>query len=89
MIFLNRLLARLNDITTDILAKVDADLKVTQTLDPECKMVWYPMGIRKGYKPVMDAAHAFISSMGRMKYLQPVYQALLDSNQKDIAVTWY
>lgn len=27
--------------------------------------------------------------MGRWKYVKPIYQALLDSNQKALAVQWY
>ena len=76
-------------MTTQILARVDADLNVTGTVDPECKRVWFPLGILKGYTPVLEAAHTFISTQGRMKYLMPIYQALLDSNQKDLAVKWY
>jgi hypothetical protein len=55
------------------MSKIDMDLNVTHTLDPECKNVWYPLGILKGYMPVQEAAHVFISSMGRMKYLMPIY----------------
>ena len=79
----------MSDVTLDIMKQVDKDLDVTNTLDPECKNVWYPLGIKLGYAPITEAAHTFISSMGRMKYLMPIYQALLDSNQKDVAVKWF
>lgn len=88
-IFLNRLLARFNDITVDIMTKIDNDLGVTNTLDPECKLAWYPLGLQKNYGPAKEAAHEFISSMGRMKYVSPMYQALLNSNQKEVAVQWF
>jgi len=43
----------------------------------------------KNYTAVLEPAHQFISSMGRMKYLTPNYQALLDSDQKPLAIQWY
>jgi len=88
VIFLERLNS--NESTNkDIMAQIDTDLQITSTLDPECKRVWYSLGIAKGYTEVIDAAHTFISSMGRMKYLKPIYQALLDNGQKDVALQWY
>ena len=47
------------------------------------------MGILKGYAPALDPAHTFISSMGRLKYLNPVYLALINSNQKPLAIQWF
>ena len=88
-IFLSRLLTRQSDVTVAIMTLIDKDLDITNTMDPECKHLWFPLGIMLGYAPTTEAAHTFISSMGRMKYLMPIYQALLDSNQKDVAVKWY
>lgn len=64
-IFLNRLNARQPDMTIAIMTRIDNDLGVTNTLDPECKAVWYPLGIVLNYTQVMDPAHTFISTMGR------------------------
>jgi leukotriene-A4 hydrolase len=71
------------------LTRIDGDLNITETVDPECKMNWYPLSITKGYQPAFDAAHTFISSMGRMKYLQPIYQALIDTDNLDMARQWF
>jgi leukotriene-A4 hydrolase len=89
VIFLQQLNTRFADVDLEIMAKVDADYNVTGTEDPECKEAWLPLGIRKNYTPAYEVAHEFISTQGRMKYLQPVYQALLDSNQRDLAVKWF
>ena len=43
----------------------------------------------KFYEPVTQPAHDFISSMGRMKYLTPIYTALMDSGNKTTAQDWY
>jgi len=88
-VFLQRFNSRLNDTTITILEKVDADLNVTNTLDPELKAIWYPMGIKLGWEHVMTPAYNFISSMGRMKYLSPIYGALLAAGKHEIAVQWF
>jgi len=89
VIMLTQLNTRKEDVNPTIMAKIDADLNVTNTLDPECKNVWFQLGIRAGYEVVVEPAHTFISSMGRMKYLKPIYQALMDTNQLDLAKKWY
>ena len=48
-----------------------------------------PLGLAKNYKPAYDAAYAFVSSQGRLKYLTPIYSALENSNQHDLAVQWF
>jgi len=41
------------------------------------------------YTAVFEPAHTFVSSMGRLKYLTPIYQALEDSGNHDLGVTWF
>lgn len=52
---------------------VDTVLSLDEAKDPEIKNIWYPLGIITFYAPVLEAAHTFISTMGRLKYLTPVY----------------
>jgi hypothetical protein len=40
------------------------------------------------YEAVFEPARLFISSMGRVKYLSPIYKALINSNKKSLAVDW-
>jgi leukotriene-A4 hydrolase len=76
-------------VTVDILAKIDADYNLTLTVDPECKQRWLPLAIRKGYNVALEPAHEFISVQGRLKYLNPIYLALIQSGQKELAVQWF
>ena len=89
VIFLQQLVARESEVTLEIMSKVDQDLNVTLTLDPECKAIWLPLAIRKNYTDAIEVAHSFISTQGRQKYLSPIYQALLDSHQRDVAIQWF
>lgn len=41
------------------------------------------------YTAVFDPAHTFVSTMGRLKYLKPIYKALELSGNHDTAMTWF
>jgi leukotriene-A4 hydrolase len=77
------------DLNIDILTQVDADYKTTDDADPEVKQRWLPAGLILGYTPAFEASHTWVSSMGRCKYLTPIYVALEGSGQHDLGVTWY
>jgi hypothetical protein len=63
-------------VNTAILERIDADLNCTGEIDPEVRQRWYPTGLALFYDPVYEPAHEWISSMGRSKYLSPVYASL-------------
>jgi len=73
VVFLERVSALEDNVTLAILEKIDADYNLTNTLDPEVKQRWFPLGIELNYTAVVDPSYTFISSMGRMKYLKPIY----------------
>lgn len=79
VIFLERLATQMDSLSLDVMSKVDSDLSLTSTVDPECKQRWFPLAIRKGYQAALEPAHEFISSQGRLKYLSPIYLALKQS----------
>ena len=89
VVFYDTLQAAGSQITLDLLAKIDADYDTTVDPDPEVKQRWLPMGLTLNYAPAYDAAHTWISSMGRCKYLTPVYVALENSGQHDLGVQWF
>ena len=76
-------------VNTEILKRIDMDLACTLEIDPEVKQRWYPTGLGLFYDPVYTPAHDWISSMGRSKYLSPVYSSLQNSGQHDLGVTWF
>lgn len=71
-----------------ILKRIDKDLNLTDSVDPQVKFYWYPLGISNGYNQVYTPSHRFVSEMGRIKYLEPIYRALVDSGQNSTAVQW-
>ena len=88
VVFHDTIETNIDRVNTAILERIDADLNCTEDIDPEVKQRWYPVGLSLNYTPVYEPAHTWISSMGRSKYVTPVYQSLQDSNQHDLAVQW-
>lgn len=83
-----------------ILEKIDADLSITDNNDPDntdpnvhpdynINEQWVPLGLRLGYHPVLPVAKRITETVGRMKYLTPIYKALLASGNKSLAEMWY
>jgi len=89
VIFFDTLKANIDRVDLALLDRIDADYAVTADPDPEVKQRWLPMGLTLNYEPSYDAAHTWVSSMGRCKYLTPVYSALESSGQHDLGVQWY
>ena len=75
-------------MTLAVITRIDNDLSITSDVDPEVRMRWYPTCLYLQYQPVYTPAYNWISSMGRSKYLNPVYQSLVQSGQHDTAVKW-
>ena len=65
-----------NLMNINILARIDSDLNISNTKQPEVMQRWFPLGIQNDYKPVFAPAKTFVQSWGRMKYLNPIYEAL-------------
>jgi leukotriene-A4 hydrolase len=65
VVFIERLITRSKDVDVATLKRIDGDYNLTASLDPEVKQRWFPLGLRKGYEPVIEQAHSFISTQGR------------------------
>jgi len=89
VLFILAIQDKLADVTIDVLKKIDKDWNITLTLNPEVKQRWYPIGIAKNYTDVFEPAHEFISVQGRMKYLNPIYIALVEYGHRDLALKWF
>lgn len=89
VIFLSQLNSSFYDVDLEIMTKVDADYNVTGTEDPAIKLWWFQLSLRKNYTPAFEPAHQFISEQGGLGYLKAIYQALVDSDQRDLAMQWF
>jgi hypothetical protein len=68
--------AMMNGTTFD---KIDAALSITSEQNPEIRQQWEPLGILVGKTVTVARAQDTVSTIGRMKYLSPVYNALLNT----------
>lgn len=91
VVFLNRLLERTADVNMTIITKIDADLNCTYEKNPEIGQRWFPLAIQHKYEDNNATAmmNHYVSYQGRMKYINPVYQALVKNGRRDLAYKWF
>lgn len=73
VVFLEQLITEYGSMTTDIMKKIDDDLNITSTSDPEVKQRWYPLGLKLNYTIIEPIAKEFVQNIGRWKYVKPIY----------------
>ncbi len=64
------------DIGSARLAELDGEFQLTETGNSEILSQWLIMGIKNGYQPAYPRVREFLTSMGRRKFLRPIYEAL-------------
>lgn len=74
-----------------IMTQIDNSLNITGTNDPEIKERWFALGLYVNYSPVNTPCQTFVSSTGRNKYLQPIYNACAEvgGSTYTMCVGWY
>jgi hypothetical protein len=60
-----------------LLAELDAAFGFTSSGNAEILTAWFPHTIRAGYAPADEALGRFLHSVGRRKFIVPLYKALL------------
>lgn len=59
------------------MAVLDKEFRFTQSGNAEIQCAWYVLGIRYKYTPVNEPLKKFLSSVGRRKFLTPLYKELI------------
>lgn len=74
-----------------IMTSIDAALNCTFTSDPEIKERWFALGIYNDYTPTWIPAQEWVTTMGRNKYLNAIYQACSEAglSQRNTCISWY
>jgi aminopeptidase N len=62
--------------TREQLAALDAAFKLTAATNSEIAFRWYMAGIRAGYEPVFEPLERFLVTVGRRKFVKPLFEAL-------------
>jgi hypothetical protein len=64
------------DLGAERLAELDAAWQLTQARNSEIAFRWYMAGIRAGYAPVKPKIEQFLLSVGRRKFVKPLFEEL-------------
>jgi hypothetical protein len=69
------------DSTANDLAKIDQAFAFTQAGNAEIKNEWLLLAIEHQYEPAYPSLERFLTSMGRIKFLAPLYRALAETEE--------
>jgi leukotriene-A4 hydrolase len=73
----------------DLLAALDSRFQLTEAANPEVLVAWLTVAIRSGYVPAVRRAETLLGEVGRMKYLKPLYAALIAGpGTRGLAEAW-
>ncbi|MDX1447044.1 M1 family metallopeptidase [Lishizhenia sp.] len=65
------------EIDTTLMASLDDQCDFTHWGNAEIAEEWFGLAIKTGYTPVKDELEAFLMKVGRRKFLEPLYEALI------------
>jgi len=71
------------------MAALDNGFHFTQTGNSEIADLWFVMSVTAGYKTAYPAMDHFLSQVGRRKFLEPLYEAMMASHQEAMAIDIY
>ncbi|MFN2441517.1 MAG: M1 family metallopeptidase [Thermoanaerobaculia bacterium] len=74
LLFLRALPSRLSD---EQLVALDRQFELTRSGNSEILFAWLMKGVASGYEPAYPAMEEFLTSMGRRKFLEPLYKELV------------
>ena len=61
------------------MARLDREFRLTESGNSEITAQWLLMAIRSGYEPALPKLERFLQSVGRRKFLKPLYVELMKS----------
>ena len=77
-------------IGSEQLEELDDAFHFTESKNAEIQAMWYLRAIQGEYEPAYPAMRSFLSSVGRRKFLEPLYRAMLESEAgRDMAFNIY
>jgi len=73
----------------ELLTALDQRFRLTEAPNPEVLVAWLTVAIRSGYPPAVRRAETLLGEVGRMKYLKPLYAALIAGpGTRSLAEAW-
>ena len=69
------------ELTADQLAALDATLGLSGTGNNEIRFLWLEMALENRYDPAVPQVDAFLSEVGRAKFVRPLFQVLWNEGE--------
>jgi len=76
-------------VTAIQMKTLDAQFAISATGNNEVLFAWLEQAIRKNYTPAYDELEKFLTSVGRRKFVAPLYEAMVATNQMPLAKSIY
>lgn len=77
------------EVKKEQMGSLDSNFKLTEIKNNEVLFAWLQQSIRKAYTPAYTRLESFLVSVGRRKFVVPLYDELVKSSQKDLALSIY
>jgi aminopeptidase N len=85
-----RFLSNLDDGTSALrLKELDEAWEISNTGNNEVLFAWLEQSIRSHYEPSYDRLETFLIEVGRRKFLTPLYRAMKETSQMNMALEIY
>jgi hypothetical protein len=68
---------------------LDDRFGISATGNNEVLFAWLEQSIKKHYTPAYDELEKFLTTVGRRKFVSPLYEAMIATDQRDLAVAIY
>ncbi|PZF72495.1 M1 family metallopeptidase [Taibaiella soli] len=72
-------------LTVEQMAALDKAFHFTQTGNSEIADLWFVAAVHANYTPAYPAMEQFLSKVGRQKFLEPLYGAMMHSGKEKMA----
>jgi hypothetical protein len=71
------------------LDELNSTFNISSTGNNEVLFAWLEQAVLKGHKASYNRLETFLINVGRRKFLTPLYKALLDTDQTNLALSIY
>lgn len=79
----------LEGLSQEQMSVIDIEFDLTNSTNAEVQCVWYQKAVESGYDKAYPAMEEFLVTVGRRKFLTPLYSAMKDHNELELAKSIY
>lgn len=84
-----RLLAKLpRELSAEQLGELDVNLGLSRSGNAEILFAWLELALGNRYEPAVPVAEEFLAEVGRRKFVQPLFQVLMDDAEWGQPIAW-